>query len=33
LKIRDFFADERCSLPILDFLSTTDVGEAAPDPS
>jgi len=24
--IRDLFADERCSRPILDFLSTTDVG-------
>ena len=24
--IRELFADERCSLTILDFLSTTDVG-------
>jgi len=25
-KVRDFFADERCSWPILDFKRTTDVG-------
>jgi len=25
-KIRDLFADERCSQAILNFLSTTDVG-------
>ena len=25
-KIRDLFADERCSRAILDFLATTDVG-------
>jgi hypothetical protein len=25
-KIRDLFADERCSRPILDFLGTTEVG-------
>jgi hypothetical protein len=27
LKIRDLFADERCSQEILDFLSATDVHE------
>jgi hypothetical protein len=25
-KIRDLFADERCSQAVLDFLSTTDAG-------
>jgi hypothetical protein len=28
-KIRDLFADERCSRPILDFLRTTEVGRKA----
>jgi len=28
-KIRDLFGDERCSQPILDFLSTTDAGRLA----
>jgi hypothetical protein len=29
----DFFADERCSQTILDFLATTDVGRRIPDPA
>jgi len=29
-KVRDLLADERCSKPVLDFLSTTDVGRLAP---
>ena len=29
-KIRDLLADERCARPVLDFLSTTDVGRLAP---
>jgi len=32
-KIRDLFADERCSRAILDFLATTDVGRRIPDPA
>jgi hypothetical protein len=32
-KIRDLFADERCSQAILDFLATTDVGRLAPKPA
>jgi len=31
-KIREFFADVRCSQTILDFLSATDVGKLAPVP-
>jgi hypothetical protein len=30
-KIRDLFADERCSRAILDLLATTDVGQRIPD--
>jgi hypothetical protein len=30
-KIRDLFADERCSQAVLDFLSTTDVGRRVPN--
>jgi len=30
-KIRDLFADERCSRAILDFLATTGMGRRAPD--
>lgn len=30
-KMRDLFADERSSRTILDFLATTDVGEAGPE--
>jgi hypothetical protein len=34
LKIRDLFADERCSQAILDFLAvTTDVGRLVPKPA
>ena len=33
LKIRDLFADERCSQSILDFLSATDVGRLVPKPA
>jgi hypothetical protein len=33
LKIRDLFADERCSQAILDFLATTDLGRLAPKPA
>jgi len=29
-KIQDLLADTRCSQPVLDFLSTTDVGRLAP---
>jgi len=32
-KIRDHFADERCSQAILDLLATTDVGKLAPKPA
>jgi hypothetical protein len=32
-RIRDLFADERCSQAILDFLTTTDVGRLAPKPA
>jgi len=32
-KIRDLFADEHCSQPILDFLSTTDAGRLVPTPA
>jgi hypothetical protein len=32
-KIRDLFADTRCSLPVLEFLSTTDVGRRVPPPA
>jgi hypothetical protein len=32
LKIRDLFADTRRSQPVLDFLSTTDVGRWVPPP-
>jgi hypothetical protein len=28
-RLRDLFADERCSQAILDFLATTDVGRLA----
>jgi len=31
-KIRDLFADPRCSQAILDFLATTQVGRRAPKP-
>jgi len=29
-KVRDLLADESCVLPVLDFLSATDVGRLAP---
>jgi hypothetical protein len=32
-KVRDLLADPRCSQPVLDFLSTTDVGRRAPPPA
>jgi hypothetical protein len=32
-KIRDLFADKRCSQAILEFLATTDVGRRAPAPT
>jgi len=32
-KIRDLFADECCSQPILSFLSAADVGRLAPAPT
>jgi len=32
-KNRDLFADERCSQPILDFLSTINVGRLVPTPA
>jgi len=31
-KIRDLFADPRCSQAILDFLASTQVGRRAPEP-
>src|ERR1700712_1722178 len=31
-KIRDLFADPRCSQAILDFLATTQVGRRVPKP-
>ena len=31
-KIRDLFADPRCSQAILDFLASTQVGRRAPKP-
>jgi hypothetical protein len=31
-KVRDLLADARCSRPVLDFLSTTDVGRRVPPP-
>jgi len=31
-KIRDLFADERCSRAILDFVATTGMGRRAPEP-
>jgi len=32
-KIRDLFANEKCSQAALDFLSTMDVGRPVPDPA
>jgi len=32
-KIRDLFADPRCSQAILDFLASTQVGRRAPEPA
>jgi hypothetical protein len=32
-KIRDHFVNTRCSQPVLDFLSTTDVGRRVPPPA
>jgi hypothetical protein len=32
-KVRGLLADPRCSRPVLDFLSTTDVGRRAPPPA
>jgi hypothetical protein len=33
LMMRDLLADSRCSQPVLDFLSTTDVARRAPPPA
>jgi hypothetical protein len=32
-KIRDLFADTRCSQPVLDFLAATDLGRRVPPPA